>query len=72
MTARRANPTRTCPIERTGNDGGPARSIHCLSPLRAKGLHGIKELSDLIIIGTVAQAEGGTLVVNATGIYVVK
>ena len=41
-------------------------------PLKAglKGLHGIKELSDLTVVGTVAQAEGGVLVVNASGIYV--
>lgn len=42
------------------------------APVKAdiKGQNGIKELSDLIIVGKVAQADAGTLVVNATGVYV--
>lgn len=44
------------------------------APLRAtlKGHGGIRELSDLIVVGNVAVADGATLVVNATGIFVAK
>lgn len=37
-----------------------------------KGQSGIKELSDLIVVGKVAQAEDKVLVVHATGVYVAK
>jgi hypothetical protein len=44
------------------------------APLKVdvKGQNGIKELSDVIVVGKVAQAEGKVLVVNATGMYVAK
>jgi len=44
------------------------------APLKAdlKGRNGIKELSEVVVVGTVAVADGGTLVVNATGIFVAK
>ena len=35
-----------------------------------KGEHGIKELSDMVIVGKVAAADGPNLVVNASNIYV--
>ncbi|MBL8746681.1 MAG: hypothetical protein JNK58_10045 [Phycisphaerae bacterium] len=37
-----------------------------------KGEHGLKELSDIIVVGKVAPAQGEVLVVNATGIYIAK
>lgn len=37
-----------------------------------KGAHGLTELSDIIVVGRVAQAEGNLLVVEATGIYIVQ
>lgn len=37
-----------------------------------KGEHGMKELSDLIVVGKVAQADDKVLVVHATGIYIAK
>jgi len=37
-----------------------------------KGHGGIKELSDVIIVGKVAEADATSLVVSATGIYVAK
>mgnify|MGYP007032566745 FL=1 len=42
------------------------------APLRTgiKGRHGIKELSDLTITGTVISSEGGSLIIRASGIYV--
>ncbi len=44
------------------------------NPLRAevKGTKGIKELSELVVVGTVASADGAALIVNATGIFVAK
>lgn len=44
------------------------------APLHAdlNGQHGVKELSELIVIGTVAQADGPVFVVNATAAYIVK
>jgi hypothetical protein len=41
------------------------------NPLKAdfKGSHGLKELSDVTIVGTVARAESGAFVVNASGLY---
>jgi len=43
-------------------------------PLRVslKGKGGIKELSELIVVGKVKQVEGKLLIVNATGVYVAK
>jgi hypothetical protein len=38
--------------------------------LSMKGQHNLKELSECTVVGTVAHAEGSTLIVNATGIYV--
>jgi hypothetical protein len=38
--------------------------------LSVKGQNGLKELSDVIIVGKVAQAEGSVLVVNASGLYI--
>lgn len=35
-----------------------------------KGQRGLKELSEVTVVGTVAQADGDILVVNATGLYV--
>jgi hypothetical protein len=42
------------------------------APVKAdiKGQSGVKELTDVIVVGKVAQADGKVLVVNATGIYV--
>lgn len=37
-----------------------------------KGAHGIKELSELVIVGVVSQAEGNALVIDAESITVVK
>lgn len=37
-----------------------------------KGRHGLKELSELVIVGKVVSADGKTLVVNATSAYVVR
>jgi hypothetical protein len=34
-----------------------------------KGRHGLKELSELIVVGKVASADGKAVVVNATGMY---
>jgi hypothetical protein len=41
------------------------------APLRRglRGQNGLKELSEVIVVGKVSQAEGKVLVVNATGIY---
>lgn len=42
-------------------------------PVGLKGVAGIKELSDLVVVGKVARADkSGVLVVNATGIHIVK
>jgi hypothetical protein len=38
--------------------------------LNVKGQNGLKELSDVIIVGKVAQAQGAVLVVNASGMYI--
>src|SRR5690606_3851436 len=35
-----------------------------------KGARGLKDLSEVTVVGTVAQADGDILVVNATGLYV--
>lgn len=40
--------------------------------LDVKGQNGVKELSDLIIVGKIAQSEGKVLLVNATGMYIAK
>lgn len=42
------------------------------APLKAavKGQNGVKELSHLVIVGKIAQAEGKVMVVNATGVFV--
>ena len=37
-----------------------------------KGQNGIKELSDLIVVGRVAQTDDKVLVVHATGVYIAK
>ncbi len=44
------------------------------APLKAdlKGQGGIKELSDLIVVGKVSMADGNVLIVNATGVFVAK
>jgi len=44
------------------------------APLRAnvKGNAGIKELSEVIVVGKVSQADGKSFIVNATGIHIVK
>ncbi|MBX3376259.1 MAG: hypothetical protein KF678_04565 [Phycisphaeraceae bacterium] len=44
------------------------------APLKAsiKGQHGIKELSEVVIVGSIAQVDGKVLVVNATGVFVAK
>lgn len=43
-------------------------------PLRVglKGANGLKELSDVIIVGTVKEAKDKILIVNATAMYLVK
>lgn len=43
-------------------------------PLRTglKGIGGMKELSEVIVQGTVKEAKGKVLIVNSTGIFVVK
>lgn len=35
-----------------------------------KGWNGIKGLSELVVVGTVSQTDGDTLLINATGLYV--
>lgn len=42
------------------------------APLKVslKGQNGVKELSNLVLVGKVAQAEGNLLVINATGAFV--
>ena len=40
--------------------------------LSLKGRNDLRELSDCVVVGTVAQADGPVLVVNATGIYVAR
>lgn len=39
---------------------------------RVRGQGGVKELSEVVVVGTVAQVEGAIFVVNATGMFVVK
>lgn len=43
-------------------------------PLRVgmKGQHGLKELSDVIVVGTIKEAGEKILIVSATGLFVVK
>jgi hypothetical protein len=41
-------------------------------PMSMHGVHGLQELSDVVIVGKVAQAEGNVLLVHAEGIYVVR
>ena len=48
-----------------GPDGAPLKTS-------VKGEHGLKELSDVIIVGKIAQAEGSVLVVDASGIFIAK
>jgi hypothetical protein len=50
-------------IQVADKDGQPVKT-------GLKGLHGLKELSDITVAGTVAQAEGGVLIVSASGVYV--
>lgn len=42
------------------------------APLKVslKGQNGVKELSNLVVVGKVAQADGSLLVINATGAFV--
>ncbi|QOJ17609.1 MAG: hypothetical protein HRU76_08440 [Phycisphaeraceae bacterium] len=40
--------------------------------VNAKGARGLRELSEIIVVGTVAQSEGDLLVVDATGIFIVQ
>jgi hypothetical protein len=55
---------KSASIQVVGADGKPLRA-------NLKGVGGLKELSDVTIKGTVAQAgEAGPVIVNATGIYV--
>ena len=44
------------------------------APLRLsiKGRNGIRELSDLIVVGKVMQADGRLMIVNASGVFVKK
>lgn len=39
-------------------------------PLDLKGLHGLKELSRVAVVGTVARIDGPDMVINATGMFV--
>jgi len=52
-------------IQIAGADGAPLKTM-------IKGQGGLKELSDIIVVGKIAQAEGQALVINATGIYLAK
>ena len=40
-------------------------------PTSLSGVNGLKELSDVVIVGTVAQAEGNILLIHAQGIHIV-
>ena len=44
------------------------------APLRTnmKGANGLKELSDVIVVGTTKEAKGNLLIIYATNIYIVK
>jgi hypothetical protein len=46
-------------------DGSPAS-------IDLREVTGIKELSDIVVVGTVEQAEGAVLLVHARGIYIAK
>jgi len=39
-------------------------------PMGLQGVSGLKELSDVVVVGKVAQAEGNILLVHATGVYI--
>lgn len=38
--------------------------------LSLKGQSGLKEMSEVIVVGTVAQSEGAVMVINATGMFI--
>jgi hypothetical protein len=54
----------TATISVVSADGKPLRTS-------LRGLGGIEELSDVVVVGKVAQAEGNVLLVHAESIYVV-
>ncbi len=62
-TARDVLRAHSATIQLVDENGAPIRT-------GIKGRNGIKELTDLTIVGTVVSTDGGALIISATGIFV--
>ena len=62
---RKAIVEHSATVQIVESDGSPIK-------IGVKGQGGVKELSDLIVVGSVLQADGKTMIVSASGVYVVK